>query len=58
MAEEENLFEDPEYKIFTRFDQIRDLNFRKARNLEQLERVRTFSILSDFCFALTWGAQS
>ena len=42
MAEEENLFEDPEYKIFSRFDKIRDLSIRKASHIEQLERVRYY----------------
>lgn len=45
MAEEENLFEDPEYKIFSRFDKIRDLSIRKASHIEQLERVRIHFLL-------------
>ena len=58
MAEEGNLFDDPEYKIFSRFDKIRDLNIRKASHIEQLERVRFsffFTTHEAFLFGRHWN---
>lgn len=55
MAEEENLYEDPELKIISRFDRIRDKKVRRDRFQNQIDMVGDlfliFILYNIICFS-------